>query len=357
MGGAQAFILNVLRNIDRHRFQIDLAINFYAEQNGIEGECRKLGCQIHIVPYFKVYNYLKYCRVWHKLLDKHHYDIVYAHSTNSASIYLKIAKEHGCKTIAHCHSTGFRGGWVEKLAKYVFTRNIGKVSDYWLACSDKAAEHLFGSSYKDYPHYWTIPNAIDADKYLFDDAIRQRIRNQIGVANDEFLCGHVGTFSVPKNHAFLLDVFFEVLKRQPNAKLVCCGAGALMASVKEKAKEMGILNKIIFAGVVSNVNEYMMAMDAFIFPSIFEGFGIAVLEAEATGLHSIISDVIPDDVDLTDLVHRKNLSESAASWAEVVLSTTLSDRRSYNATIAQSKYNMKTTVKELEKLYENLANS
>lgn len=354
MGGAQAFILNVLRNIDRSKFQIDLAINFYAECDGIEDECRVLGCNFYIVPYFKIYNYASYCKAWRELLSNYHYDIVYAHSTNSASIFLKIAKEYGCKTIAHSHSTGYRGNLLERYAKKFFASGVNQVADYWFACSDKAAERLYGVDYNMYPHYYNIPNAIDSEKYRFNPNIRKNIRAQIGVKDDEFLCGHLGTFSAPKNHKFLVDVFAELVKQNPNAKLVCCGAGALMPVVKEQAKELGILEKIIFPGVVNNANDYLMAMDCFVFPSSFEGFGIAILEAEAAGLPIVMSDVVPSDVDLTSLVHRISLSDTPKSWADRILSVNVSDREIYNSAISETKYNIKKTVKEFEKLYINL---
>lgn len=357
MGGAQAFILNVLRNIDRSKFQIDLAINFYAESDGIEDECRALGCNFYIVPYFKVYNYISYCKAWRELLSNYHYDIVYAHSTNSASIFLKIAKEYGCKTIAHSHSTGYRGGMIEQYAKKFFASGVNKVADYWFACSDKAAERLYGQDYNKYQHYYNIPNAIDSEKYLFNSDIRKKIRRQIGVEDNEFLCGHLGTFSTPKNHKFLIEVFAEIVKQKPESKLVCCGAGALMPVVKEQAKELGILEKIIFPGVVNNANEFLMAMDCFVFPSSFEGFGIAILEAEAAGLPIVMSDGVPSDVDLTSLIHRMSLSDSPKSWADKILSINVSNRESYNSAISETKYNIKETVKEFEKMYTNLVNN
>lgn len=357
MGGAQAFILNVLRNIDRSRFQIDLAINFYAESDGIEDECRVLGCNFYIVPYFKVYNYASYCKAWRDLLSKYPYDIVYAHSTNSASIFLKIAKEYGCNTIAHSHSTGYRGSLIERYAKQFFASGVNKVADYWFACSDKAAERLYGADYKKYPHYYNIPNAIDSEKYRFNSDIRKKIRDQIGVNDNEFLCGHLGTFSAPKNHKFLVEVFAEIVEQKPNAKLVCCGTGALMPVVKEQAKELGILDKIIFPGVVNNANEFLMAMDSFIFPSTFEGFGIAILEAEAAGLPIVMSDGVPSDVDLTSLVHRMSLSDSPKLWADKILSINISDRESYNSAISETKYNIKETIKEFEKMYISLVNN
>ena len=357
MGGAQAFILNVLRNIDRSRFQIDLAINFYAECDGIEDECRSLGCNFYIVPYFKVYNYAGYCKAWKDLLSKYPYDIVYAHSTNSASIFLKIAKKYGCKTIAHSHSTGYRGNLLERYAKRIFASGVNKVSDYWFACSDKAAERLYGKDYIEYQYYYNIPNAIDSEKYRFNGDIRKKIREKIGVKEVEFLCGHLGTFSSPKNHKFLIEVFAEIVKQKPESKLVCCGAGALMPVVKEQAKELGILDKIIFPGVVNNANEFLMAMDSFIFPSTFEGFGVAILEAEAAGLPIVMSDVVPSDVDLTSLVHRMSLLDSPKLWADKILSINISDRESYNSAISETRYNIKETVKEFEKIYISLVNN
>ncbi len=357
MGGAQTFILNVLRNIDRSIFQIDFAINSYAGEDGIEAECRSWGCNFHIVPYFRVYNYFDYCKSWESLLSNNHYDIVYAHSTSSASIFLGIAKKHGCKTIAHSHSTGYRGNMLERCAKQIFVKGIGKVADYWFACSDKAAEHLYGNAYKNYPFYYNIPNAIDATNYLFDECKREQIRKLIGVEPDTFLCGHVGSFSTPKNHMFLLEIFNEVINRHPNSKLVCCGAGQLMQKVKDRATELGIIDNIIFPGVVGNANEYMMAMDAFIFPSIFEGFPISILEAQATGLHIVMSDVITKEVDLTDLICRQNLQDSPAIWAEQVLKQKSVNRTSYNQYIADSKFNIKVTVKKFENMYIELVNN
>lgn len=354
MGGVQAFILNVLEHINLNKFQIDLAINFYAEKNGIENELKKYGCKIHLVPYFKVYNYMKFCKAWNDLLEKNHYDIVYAHSTNSASVFLKIAKEHNCKTIAHSHSAGYRGNKLEQFIKRLFVKNVGKVSDYWFACSDIAAERLYGKDYKRYPHYYSIPNAINAAKYKFDVDIRNKIRKDLGVDDSTFLCGHVGTFSAPKNHRFLMEIFSEVKKKRLDSKLVCCGAGALMPRIKNYAKDLGIIDDVIFAGVVNNSNEYMMAMDVFIFPSLFEGFPVSILEAQSTGLPVVMSDVITKEVDLSDLICRMSLQQSAFVWAEIIQHKRVETREEYNKFVERTEYNIKTSITTLESLFANI---
>lgn len=355
LGGTQAFILNLLRGLDLKRFQVDIAVSRVDKGDGIAEELRNMGCQIYTLPYFKVYNYRTFVRCWRLFMDEHHYDIVHGHSTNSAAIYLKIAKQKGCTTIAHSHSAGYRGNWVEQTIKKFFAKKVGKVADYWFACSDKAAERLFGREYKKYGRYYNIPNAINADNYLYDREKAKEIRRQLGVGNDEILCGHVGSFTHPKNHEFLLDIFAEVIKQNPKAKLVCCGTGELLSRIKERAVSMSIADKVVFTGVVKNINEYLMAMDVKVFPSLFEGLPIAVVEAQATGLPVVMSDVITNEVNITDLVHRHSLSDSAAEWAQTICLVRAIDRTSYQGVVAESRYNIKTCVQLVSSLYEEMA--
>lgn len=357
MGGAEMFVLNLLRNIDFKRFHVDVAVCFEETVHGVGEEIRSLGCNIYHLPYLMVYNLSKYKREWRSFLDTHHYDIVHGHMANSASVYLKIAKEKGIKTIVHSHSTGFRGSFVQRAIKKIFIRNVGSVADYWFACSPKAAEHLFGERYASYKNYYTIPNAINVENYLYNSEIATKIRKSIGVKDDEFLCGHIGSFTEPKNHSFLFDVFYELLKINPKAKLVCCGDGGLMPAIKGKAESLGIKDKVVFAGVVNNCNEYLMGMDAFVFPSIYEGFGIAILEAEATGLPVVMSDVIPDDVIQTDIVHKLSLREDSKIWAKKIAEMRTHKRELYNKFIVDSKYNMRTSVDMIMSLYEKILNS
>lgn len=354
-GGTQAFIMNVLRNINREQFQIDFAIN-----NDVAGgwgeEMRSLECNIYILPVFKVYNWLSYTKEWDDFLSEHHYDIVHGHTTNSAGIYLNIAKKHGCRTIAHIHSTGFRGYLLERQMKHLFSRLAKKYADYWFACSPLAAQMLYGDDYKTYPHYYEMPNAIDVKRYMFDESIRKRLRNEMGVQEDEFLCGHVGTFSVPKNHKHILNVFAEIVKRNDKARLLLIGEGILKDEIEQQAHDLGIYDRIIFKCNLGNVNEHLMAMDLFIFPSLFEGFGMVSLEAQATGLNVIQSDVVPKDTFLTECVTSMSLESSPAEWTEKAMSLSSHDRASMNAIVENTKYNLKHTVELITRLYTELAN-
>jgi len=344
----------VLQYIDLSKYQIDIAINFEDFENaGVGDEFRAYGCQIFIWPYFKICNYFQFVNFWKVFFSNHQYDIVHGHSTNSAAIYLKIAKEAGCVTIAHSHNEGYKGYWYQRIPKKLFAKGTGRVADYWFSCSEKAAFRLFGDKYKFYNNYFTIPNAIPVENFLYKEEIAQSLRSSLGIKKDELLCGHVGTFSIQKNHAYLLDTFREVLKIRPDSWLVCCGGGYHIDQIKEKAKRMGIYDRIIFAGVVSNVNEYLMAMDVFVFPSKFEGFGMAVLEAEAAGLPIVMSDSIPNDVDLIDGIRRLPLTATPSIWAMEINSIANLTREECNKIIADSEYNIHNAVVRLSNIYED----
>ncbi|MBR0047400.1 MAG: glycosyltransferase [Bacteroidaceae bacterium] len=353
MAGTQMFVLNLVENMDRTKFQVDFAVDRGDDGTGIGKRLKDLGCNIYFLPYFKVYNYFGYVKAWRQFLREHHYDIVHGHSSNSAVIYLKIAKEMGCATIAHSHNAGYRGGFLPRLFKSLFAKGAGKVSDYWFACSDIAAQRLYGDAYKSYPHYYNIPNAINMDAFCFNSETRQRVRALLKVDDDELLCGHVGTLMPQKNHDFLMEIMAEVVKIVPKARLVCCGAGPLMDKVKEKARLLGIEDHVIFAGVVK-ANEYMMAMDVMVFPSFNEGFPVTIIEAEATGLPVVMSDTITTEIDLTNLVHRHSLNDQASKWAKTICSLKYDDRQSYNKVLTDTKYNVRSGAQFVSSLYDKM---
>lgn len=353
-GGAQAYAMNVLRNIDLDEFQIDFAV-YESKPDGYDSEITKYGSIIHYVPRFIVINYFECLSRWEKLFSVYHYDIVEAHATNAASFFLKIARKEGIHTIAHSHSAGYRGNRIERLAKQFFSKNTKKEADYWFACSDLAALRLFGSAYKDYPHYYGIPNSIDCSLFRFDEQKRVKIRNSIHVKN-ELLIGHVGTFSEPKNHEFIINLFNEMIKKRgDNYRLLLLGDGALKSKIMKKTEELGITKYVTFTGTVPNVNEYMMAMDVLLFPSLFEGFPVTIIEAQASGLPCVISDVITKEVDQTDLVQRVSLDSPWEKWIDAIHAASAKNREYYNDIILRSDYDVKKSVETLMDIYRYIA--
>lgn len=349
-GGSQTYAMNVLRSIDRAKFQIDFVFSV-DKNNSYKEEILSLGSKIHFIPEFKIFNYSTYSSKWYNLLRENKYDIVHGHVSSSAVIYLKIAKKCGCKTIVHSHSAGYRGNACLRAIKYIFTKGAKWYADYWFACSDKAARRLFGINYSEDSRYHLIPNAIDVKRFMFDEEKRTKIRSLHNITNDTLVCGHVGSFSTPKNHKYLLEIFKRILMEKPSSLLVLVGDGYLRESIVAQAKELNIYDKIILVGNVGNVNEYMMAMDVMIFPSLFEGFPVTVLEAQATGLSSLISDTITTEVDLTDLVKRLSIRDKCDCWIKSIRTTHLEERKKYNKIIAESKYSMENSIESLCNIY------
>lgn len=355
-GGSQAYVMTILRNIDKTLFDVDV-VTSSNPPTGYGQEIEKLGIDLFVLPHFKVWNYYNYKKAWCSFFQTHHYDIVHAHATSAASIYLKIAKKFGCITIAHSHNSLYRGSLIEKKVKSLFVLGLKKQSDYWFSCSDKAAPRLFGKKYEDNPHYYELPNAIDVKQYLYNEKSREKIRKNLGLDMQVRLYGHVGTFSEPKNHKFLIDIFREICNRDDNSMLLLVGDGPLKQQVTDYIESSGINKKVIMTGNVTNVYDYLCAMDAMIFPSLFEGFPISLVEAQAAGLYSVISDVITRTVIQTDCIRQLSLNLNASMWAEIVMKNPIKDRVKYNIKLEQSKYNIHNSIQQLSLLYIEMKNT
>ena len=352
-GGSQAYVMNVVRNINREKFQIDFAF-CDDEEGGYGDEMRSLGCKTFIIPFFRGTNYWEYKEAWIKLLTDEKYDILHAHATGAASIYLDVAQKMGLITIAHSHSASYRGNFLVQFVKKQMAKSVRKYADYWFACSDKAAERLFGNDYHTFKNYYEIPNAINTERFLYSEEKRKKIRESLGIEDDQWLFGHIGTFSAPKNHKFLVSVFEEIHKVKPESKLLLCGEGYLMKDVKRQIQELNLQDYVVMTGNVTNVGDYMMAMDTMIFPSFFEGFPVTLIEAQATGLRVVYSDAITNEVRLTDRVIPSSLEKSAKEWAEQVLQKDCVDRKSYNQIIEKSRFNMRSSIDQLSQLYSDM---
>ncbi|MBR1792395.1 MAG: glycosyltransferase [Bacteroidales bacterium] len=354
-GGSQSFVMNVCRHINWDRFQIDIAIT-RNKRGGYDEEMAHLGCQIHNLVHFELLNYRQYVSCWNSFLDENHYDIVHGNVSGPAAIYLRIAHQHGCVTILHSHSSGYRGNWIERLVKRVMAPYAKHHADLWFACAHQAAIRLFGKDYVVDSRYQLIPNAIDVSCYKFDESIRDLVRSRHNISASTFVCGHVGSFSRPKNHEFLLRVFAQLHKNKPDSKLLLVGDGYLREEIVTLIRKMDLQEAVIMTGNVGNVEEYLMAMDVMIFPSLFEGFGLAVLESQASGLPTIISNTIPEDVVLSDLVQSQSLNDSPQKWADEALrmASMPRNREDYNQIIADTPYNINTSISNIERLYDSL---
>ena len=308
LGGSQAFVMNMYRNIDRSKVQFDFVVTPETKE-GFYDEITNLGGKIFSCPRYKGTNHIQYNKWWDDFFNEHpEYKVIHGHVRSTASIYLKIAKRHGLVTIAHSHSTS-NGNGISAIVKRIMQLPIRKQADYLFACSDKAGKWLYGEKAITQQNYYMIPNGVDLKRFEFDVNKRNQMRMTLGIKKDMMILGHIGRLSTTKNHKFLLNVFNKYHKINSNSKLLLVGDGELFDCIKEHIDKLNISDAVIMTGSKQNTEDYYQVMDIFVFPSLWEGLPVSVVEAQANGLQCLISDVITHDVDLTDLIQYLPLDE------------------------------------------------
>ncbi len=345
-GGLESMLMNYYRHVDRSKVQFDFLVH-RQERAAFDDEIEALGGRIYrlprLVPWSK-----SYLTALDQFFDEpSEYKIVHVHQDCLSSVILKAAAQHNVSVrIAHSHNAN-----QDKNLKYPiklwYKREIPKYATCLFACGKDAGDWMFGGA-----PYQIINNAIDAAAYTYAPAKRAEVRQQLGLG-DELVVGHVGRFNPQKNHPFLLEVFAALLKKEPNAVLLLVGGGDDMPKVQAKAQALGIAEHVRFLGVRSDVAELMQAMDVFVFPSLYEGLGIVVVEAQASGLPCVVSEGIPPEAYLTDLVIAEKLSSPTDSWVERILSCRDTPRIDRHAEIAAHGFDITTEAVKLQEFYLN----
>ena len=350
MGGSQMFVLNVYNNIDRSKIRFDFVVR-EGKTYLLENKILSLGGKIYYCPKYKGYNHFSYVKWWKEFFREHpEYKIIHGHVRSTAAIYLQIAKSFGLKTIVHSHSTQ-NGKGMASIVKAVLQFPIRFIADYFFACSQVSGEWLFGKKITQQSNFSLIPNAIDMAQFDYNPTKRVQMRKQLGLENN-FVVGHVGRLDVPKNHAFLLKIFAEVYKNNTQARLLLLGEGPLKDQLIKQARTLSIDKVVHFCGNQSP-SDYYQAMDAFVFPSLYEGLGISIIEAQASGLPCVISANLPKEADLDcDLVTRVGLEQPAAVWSKTVLAQMgKKPRQSQQDKVTGKGYDISATTHWLQDFY------
>lgn len=293
-----------------------------------------------------------------KMLFSEGYDIVHLHTSFWKSFLVEeVAIECNIpKIIVHSHGThvNIQDDIERKKAEKI--HNIRRLefdtslATEFCACSNIAADWLFGPKIPR-EKIKIMKNAIDVEKFTFSEDIRYKLRKELDI-EDNFVIGHVGRFAFSKNHEFLIEVFSQVVKINPNIRLVLVGAGELENNIKELVSKLGIEDKVIFTGVRNDVNFLMQAFDLFCLPSRAEALGIALVEAQAAGLKCIASEFVPDEVFITSNIIKLPLELN--NWRDAILESVLGyERVNMEDIITEAGYNIKHQIKEVEKLYSD----
>lgn len=348
-GGVEAVILNYFRNINKSKFVFDFVIDSDSTDNNFINEIQELGGTIiKCPPYQKLHSYNKFL---YKLFKEKKYDIVHS-NINTLSVFpLRMAEKAGIKIrIAHSHSTSNPKEWKKNLLKNILRPFSKKYANVYFACSELAGRYLFGNKAFDEGKVVVFNNAINLDKFKYNEEKRKEIRKKLNIKNDTFVIGHIGRFVAQKNHTFLIDIFNEMHKENENSVLLLIGQGPLQNEIKEKVDKLGLANSVKFIGQVTNANDYYNAMDVFVLPSIYEGLGMVLIEAQANELPCIASTEVPKEATISNQIEYIELDKNPSYWAKRILNKNRSKVNfEYNEKI--EKYNIKNIVGELENEY------
>ncbi len=360
-GGIETWLMHILRHIDRDRFQMDFVVNT-PEPCAYDEEILALGSRIIPCPLQRWLPWV-YAANFKKILREYGpYDIVHSHLHHFSGYILRLAKQAGVPLcIAHSHndmsSQDAKAGLYWHLYCQLTSAWISRHATLGLGCSSQAAANLFGSEWKTDPRWQVLYYGIDLT--AFEDSVDSvAIRAEFGIPADAFVVGHVGRFHPQKNHQFLIEIAAEIAKQEPKMRLLLLGEGYLQPEIRQQVLQMGLGDKVIFAGSRPDVPKLMLgAMDVFLLPSLHEGLALVLLEAQTAGLPCIYSNVIPEEADVVKpLMRRMSLSQPASQWAEAVLAqrNAISDvtHDTVLALVKQSPFSIETSVQNLQNIYQ-----
>lgn len=347
-GGMESRLIDLFRELDKSRFQFD----FYVESGkhgAYEEEVERLGGRI-FYPNKKEKHRIPCLTAWRQFLIAHkEYQIIYAYN-QWAGWYLREAKRCGVPHRIASSRTSLQTFSLKNLYKNLVKQNINHYATDRFAVSKKAAIWLFGKRMVEEQMVNIWPNAIDTERYRFSQATRDSVRNELGLT-DELVVIHIGNLRFEKNHPFLLEVFAKLRESYQNAQLILVGGGKIDI-LQARIDSLGIHDSIHYLGIRSDVSRLLQAGDLFIFPSLYEGFPGAVLEAEASGLRCLISNSITEEIDLTNHIRRLPLSAGAARWAEEVERIPYCERSKACEEIRAAGYDVRDLVLRTEAFFQ-----
>lgn len=348
-GGIESSVMNYFRNLNKEEFIIDFIVcdgSTLPQKREIE----QAGSKIYIVPHYK--HVFKYIREVRKILKKNKYDIVHA-QMNSLSIFpLYCAYKENIKIrICHSHSTANSKEWKKNILKNIL-KPFSKVfaTDYF-ACSEHAGKWLYGKKIVNNKKFYIVNNAVDMNKFLFNDKARKNTRKKLGI-DDCYVIGHIGRFMPQKNHEFLIDVLFEVKKEMSNVKLLLIGDGKLEEEIRKKVANLNLEDNVIFLGVTNNVSDYLQAMDLFAFPSLYEGLGMVAVEAQINELYVLASTEVPLEAKISNKIEFLTLNKDL--WKQRIVSLKESRKKEFLKLSNYNLFDIKEQTGRLEKKYEEM---
>ena len=340
-GGIESFVVNLIEHLNLSKMQVDVCIFNKRQEEKAFYEDRVLAAGAGVIKLWEGKNhyigYFSRRKSLRKYLKQNRYDIVHIHG-GFADDALDCLAAHGCgaeRIILHSHMAGLklsRQTWVQLALHYVMralhAANLF-ATDYF-ACSKEAAAWMFGAYCVDRTRL--IPNGIVAEDFLYSESDRQAYRRLLQL-EDFFVIGNVGRLSGEKNQIFLVEILWRILQDENDCCLLILGEGEEKKNIEERAEALGVADRVKIVDNRYDVRRCYQAMDVFVMPSLAEGFGIACIEAQISGLKCIVSDRLPETTNITGTVRYLSLEQQADGWAEEILKVRGSKRLALSAEI------------------------
>jgi len=349
--GAENLILNIYKNFDRSKYQFDFIVHREVDSK-ILGLLKELGSNVYLITDFKLFNLIEYYKSWVIFFKTNtNFDIVHSHMGSTATIYLSIAKRFGLLTIAHSHSTK-KVFNIKSILFSIFSFPTRYVSNYFLGCSNDASLSRYGKKIVNGDSYRLFYNSIEHDKFLFKNHVRKNVRVKLGLDKYKII-GHVGNFVNAKNHVFLVKTYYKIFKKRKDVKLVLVGDGVLKRSIEKLVFKLKMNTHVIFLGSRSDVYDLYNAFDIFVFPSKFEGLGMALVEAQFNGLTTVVSSQIPEEANISNRFIRLNDFTSTV-WVKTIETLLINSRENSELSELSKKYYITNAVTSLDLIYAKL---
>jgi glycosyltransferase EpsF len=351
LAGIQTVIMNYYRNIDRQRLQFDFIVADFTDPF-YKDEIEKLGGRIFVIKNSKtILGKVKFLYSLYKLIKqkKGHYEAFHSHAELLAGFTCAAAFFAGIKKcFITSHNTQYRA-MHKNIIKFISLLSLRLFPNHRLAVSYRAGLALYGKM-----PFEVTNNGIDLERFYYNVDIRKKLReklNLLGIGEGKFAVGHIGRFELQKNHTFLIDIFYEIRKRDKNAVLLLLGIGSLQDSIREKVKNLGISQSVQFLGSLSNISDYYQAMDCFLLPSLHEGLPVVAVEAQACALPCFISDAIADETSIVNTT-KIPLKACAKEWADIIFDKMKNfNRTDQTEKIRQAGFDIKTVAQKMQKMY------
>lgn len=357
-GGLTGYICQNYRFIDKDKIQFDFIT--YEDKIDFQKEFEEQGAKFYRLP--KISKFFAYIKALKNIQKEYNHKIIHFHMSYTNMIPIIAAKIAGIdKIFLHAHSTQIDDNrkyirWIKTginfMGKYLSIFFV----DQFFACSNKAAKWMFPQSIINSDKFSLAHNAIDIKKFVFNSRIREIKRKELGINDNTFCVGHIGRFSYQKNQEFVVEIFYELQKIHEDAVLLLIGKEdqEVYNRVIQKVNDLKIDKNVKILGIRDDIPALYQAMDCFILPSRFEGLGIVTIEAQASGLYTILADTVPYEAKVTNLVDFISLNKAPKYWAERILSRLVTERKNHNCEIREAGYDIENEVVKLKNRYLSL---